>query len=416
MYLSEFEAYASWLREKRLAPDNQIRYFASWVQRFLRCRGTRPVESWQDTLRAFLQILEADGREDWQIQQAATAVSLYCGQFRRKNYTGASPDGNIPSLGHAEMLAEMDRLLRLRHYAASTHRSYLGWARRFLRYIDPQGRRQPSAEEVSAYLSFLATRKKVAAATQNQAFHGLLFLCRHVIGIELGDMPESLRAKRGPRLPVVLSVEETRAVLSQLKGTPRLMLELLYGAGLRLSELVRLRVKDIDFDAGLLTVRAAKGDKDRTTILPQRLIGPLQRHLAMVRRQHHSDLAAGAGEVWLPNALIRKYPAAGREWSWQFAFPSQKLDAGEDGIIRRWHVSPGTVQKAMKEAVRRAGIAKPASVHSLRHSFATHLLMQGVDIRRVQDLLGHRSLETTMVYTHVVRAMAPEVRSPLDEL
>ena len=194
------------------------------------------------------------------------------------------------------------------------------------------------------------------------------------------------------------------------------MLELLYGSGLRVGELVSLRVKDIDFDTLSVIVRAAKGDKDRVTLLPRRLVEPLQAHLARVREQHIRDLAAGAGQAPLPHALARKYPQAAREWSWQFAFPSQKLAVDRDGIIRRWHVSPATLQKAMKEAVRRAGISKPASVHSLRHAYATHLLLQGVDIRRVQELMGHRSVETTMVYTHVVKSMAPEARSPLDEL
>ena len=194
------------------------------------------------------------------------------------------------------------------------------------------------------------------------------------------------------------------------------MLELIYGGGLRVSELVTLRVKDLDFDASTLTVRCGKGDRDRMTFLPSRLIDDMRRHLAEVRKQHEQDLASGAGEAPLPTALSRKYPNAGREWAWQFVFPSEKLNRGEDGAIRRWHVATATVQKALKSAVRRARVTKPASVHSLRHSFATHLLMKGADIRRIQELLGHKSVETTMIYTHVLQSMAPDLRSPLDEL
>jgi integron integrase len=265
-------------------------------------------------------------------------------------------------------------------------------------------------------LSHLATRGRVSASTQNQAFNALLFLFRNVYEVGLEGMAVTLRAKRGRKLPVVLSVEETRAIFAELSGTCLLILEVLYGSGLRLSEAVQLRVKDIDFDARCIMVRSGKGDKDRISLLPDRVRPALEQHPAQVKALHQADLASGAGAAPLPDALHRKYQNAAREWGWQFAFPSSKLANGEDGVIRRWHVSPATVQKAMKQAVRRAGIAKPASVHTLRHSFATHLLMQGVDIREIQELLGHKSEETTMIYTHVVRTMAADVRSPLDEL
>lgn len=310
----------------------------------------------------------------------------------------------------------MGRLLRLRHYAPRTESTYLGWTRRFLEYVGKSGQHVPGAEDVKAYLSYLAVRRKVAASTQNQAFNALLFLCRHVLMEELGDLGATVRARQGRRLPVVMSPEETRAVLAELNGTHRLMLELAYGGGLRVSELVQLRVQDIDFDAGTLTVRAGKGDKDRITFLPKRLVPELKQHLGRVKALHERDVAAGAGQAPLPDSLERKYPKAGREWGWQFAFPTARLDVDGEGVVRRWHVAPASVQKAMKAAVRRSGIAKPASVHSLRHGFATALLMKGADIRRVQELLGHKSVETTMVYTHVLQAMAPDLASPLDEL
>ena len=301
---------------------------------------------------------------------------------------------------HAQMVAELGRILRLRHYAPRTERTYVGWTRRFLQYVGRPGEHVPTGEDVQAFLSHLAVQRKVSASTQNQAFHAVLFLCRHVLMEELGDLSATVRAHRGPRLPVVLFPAETQAVLAELEGTRRLMLEMIYGGGLRVSELVQLRAKDLDFEAGTLTVRTSKGDKDRVTFLPKRLRPDLKKHLEKVKALHERDLAAGAGDAPLPEALARKYPNAGREWGWQFVFPSTKLAVDDEGAVRRWHVSPTSLQRAMKEAVRRSGIAKPASPHCLRHSFATALLMKGTDIRRVQDLLGHKSVETTMVSTY----------------
>jgi len=314
------------------------------------------------------------------------------------------------------MLAEMRRLLRLRHYAPRTERVYMGWGQRFLKYVAKSGERQPTADDVQDFLSHLALQGKVSASTQNQACSGLLFLFRHVLMEDMGDLGGTVRARQGHRLPVVLSPEETRAVLAELCGTHRVMLELMYGGGLRVGELVKLRVKDLDFEAGTVTVRAGKGDKDRVTFLPKRVAPDLKEHLAEVKVVHQRDLAAGAGEAPLPDALRRKYPNAAREWGWQFVFPSTKLALDDEGTVRRWHVTPSSAQRAMKGAVRRSGITKPASCHSMRHTFATSLLMKGTDIRRVQDLLGHKSVETTMIYLHVLQSMAPDLRSPLDEL
>lgn len=325
-------------------------------------------------------------------------------------------DTTEPVPTHAAMLAELERILRLRHYAASTQRTYLGWNRRFLEYMGPSGQRLPSDDDVQAFLSHLAVRARVSAATQNQAFHAVLFLCRHVLAAEVGDLSGTVRAREGHKLPVVLLPEETRVILDRLQGTQKLMLGLVYGAGLRLNELLTLRVKDLDFAAHTVTVRASKGDKDRVTLLPKGLVPQLLAHLEKVKAVHEKDLAQGVGEAPLPDALARKYPKAGREWGWQFVFPSTMLQVDETGRVRRWHVAAATVQRAMKGAVRRAGIAKQASVHSLRHSYATALLMKGVDIRRVQELMGHKSVETTMVYTHVLQAMAPDLKSPFDEL
>lgn len=429
--------FADWLRERRLARENRVPYFLKWVGRFLGMTKSRQGEAWHDTLRVFLEDLEAGALPDWQIRQAADAVSLYCGQYLETAGEGggsgevpdgspgrpASPGGRQPVAAGAAvddpeaLVGEVRQLLELRHYSRRTLRSYTGWARRYLAYVKSTGSRMPGSRNARAFLSYLVTEGRVAASTQNQAFNAILFLHRHVLHDDLGDMSDTVRARRGRKLPVVLTIDEVRDVFSHLEGTGRLMIEMIYGGGLRVSELVLLRVKDVDIAAETITVRSGKGDKDRVTMLPRRLHDRLGEHLQRVRCLHEKDLAAGAGEVVLPGALVRKYPNAGREWAWQFLFPSARLvlDA-EANTFRRWHVSEATVQKAMKVAVRRSGVAKPAGVHTLRHSFATHLLLNGVDIRQIQQLLGHKSVETTMIYTHVLASVAPPVRSPLDEL
>ena len=264
--------FTDWLRQRRLAPENRIPYLVCWVERFLRLSASRSREAWQDTLRVFLEDLGQGETPDWQIRQAADAVSLYCGQFQRVPgvLTGMPPVIHTTLWDPPAALREMEDLLRLRHYSPRTQRSYLGWVRRYSQYLGRKRSTPLTPEDAKAYLSHLATRRKVSASTQNQAFNAILFLYRHVLRTQLGDMTATLRARRGQKLPVVLSTDEVRAILGQLRGTRRIMIELIYGGGLRLSELVLLRVKDIDFDAGTVTVRSGKGDKDRVTLLPQR--------------------------------------------------------------------------------------------------------------------------------------------------
>jgi integron integrase len=275
----------------------------------------------------------------------------------------------------------------------------------------------PTAADVKAFLTHLAMVEKVGATTQNQAFSALLLLFREVLRADLEGMAQTVRPKRGRRLPTVLSVAEVQSVLGAVEPEYRLMAKLLYGAGLRLMELLRLRVKDLDFDAGLVIVRCGKGDKDRRTLLPWSLHGELREHLAKVKQRHEADLAQGYGEAPLPDALARKYPSEGREWGWQYVFPADKIAIDPaDSKVRRYHLQEKTLQAAVRRAVHRAGIAKHASVHTLRHSFATHLLLAGTDIREIQELLGHTSVETTMIYTHVVRELKTKARSPLDAL
>jgi integron integrase len=309
-----------------------------------------------------------------------------------------------------------DRLRRL-HYSIRTEETYCDWVKRFVRFHDRRHPRDMGAPEVEAYLTHLAVVGKVSASTQNQALSALLFLYRQVLLVELPWLDGVVRAKVSKRLPVVLTREEVQAVLSRMQGTPALFTRLLYGTGLRMIECARLRVKDVDFARKEILVREGKGFKDRVTMLPQSLAVSLREHLVRVRELHQRDLEKGLGEVYLPFALARKYPNAGREWAWQYVFPSSTLSRDPRSTrIGRHHADEKAIQRGMRQALREAGIAKPATPHTLRHSFATHLLEGGYDIRTVQELLGHSDVSTTMIYTHVLNKGGRGVASPLDGL
>lgn len=313
------------------------------------------------------------------------------------------------------LFEEVRRVLRLKHYSLRTEEVYLGWIRRF---VLAHGRRHPrdlGAAEVEKFLSGLAVQGKVSASTQNQALSALLFLYRQVLGIELPWMDGVVRAKRPQRVPTVLSREEVTRVLVCMEGRPWLLASLLYGTGMRLMEALRLRVKDVDFDRREITVRDGKGGKDRHTMLPRALVEPLRREVERAATLHSGDLAAGFGAVWLPHALARKYPNAPRELGWQYVFPAPRRSRDpRDGIERRHHFDDALLSRALKRACRDAAVAKPVSAHTLRHSFATHLLEAGQDIRTVQELLGHKDVATTQIYTHVLNRGGLAVISPLD--
>ncbi|MGH9900232.1 MAG: integron integrase [Pyrinomonadaceae bacterium] len=313
------------------------------------------------------------------------------------------------------LLYQVREAIRLRHYSIRTEDAYVNTVRRFILYHGKRHPREMGADEIRQYLSHLATDGQVAASTQNVALAALLFLYREVLLIDLPLVEGVERAKRPQRVPVVLTPDEARRVLSQLSGTHHLMAGLLYGAGLRLMECVRLRVKDVDFDYRQIIVRDGKGEKDRRTVLPAPLVEPIRRHLDRVRLQHEEDCRRGHGAVYLPYALERKYPNAATEWVWQYVFPASKLSIDpRANVLRRHHASEDRLQRAVKQAVGRAGVEKRASCHTLRHSFATHLLEAGYDIRTIQELLGHADISTTMVYTHVLNRGGRAVLSPLD--
>jgi integron integrase len=321
--------------------------------------------------------------------------------------------------GKVKLLDRIREVLRLKHYSLRTEQTYVDWIKRFIIFHGKQHPENMGADEVRAFLSDLASTRKVAAATQNQAFSALLFLYKEVLKQELPWIDNIVRAKRPAKLPVVLTPAEARAVLAKLHGPARLMANLLYGCGLRLSECVRLRVKDVDFGYLHITVRDAKGGRDRVTMLPVSLVESLRRQTEHRRILHEEDVAAGYGAVFLPTALARKYPGAAREFAWQYLFPSSRRSAdprndSDPPKESRHHIDESFLQRAVKKAVRDAEINKMASCHTFRHSFATHLLENGYDIRTVQELLGHRDVSTTMIYTHVLNKPGLGVKSPLD--
>jgi integron integrase len=321
------------------------------------------------------------------------------------------PPGSPPKL-----LDRIRQHLRVKHYSIRTEQAYVDWIRRFILF---HGKRHPNEmgeEEITAFLTHLAVDRRVATSTQNQAFSALLFLYQQVLDRKLDFIDSVERVSRPPKLPVVFTREEARAVLAHLKGDYRLMTELLYGSGLRLMECVRLRVKDVDFGYNRITVRDGKGLHERVALLPRKVQRPLHEHLARVKELHRQDLARGHGKVYLPFGLRRKYPDAERAWAWQYVFPVAKLSIDpRSHETRRHHVSEKNLQNAVKLAIREAAIAKAASCHTFRHSFATHLLENGYDIRTVQELLGHKNVATTMIYTHVLSKPGLAIRSPLDD-
>lgn len=337
----------------------------------------------------------------------------------RRTPSGLSPGASgVVEPGAPRLLDRVRAAIRVRHYSLRTEEAYLAWTRRFILF---HGKRHPlelGPDEINQFLTHLAVEGHVAASTQNQARCALLFLYQQVLDVKLGTIgDEVVQAKRPERLPVVLTHEEVKAILARLDGPPWLIAVLLYGAGLRLLEALRLRVKDVEFTRHELLIRDGKGQKDRMTMLPGLVETPLREHLVRVQELHQHDLEAGLGAVYLPDALERKYPQAPREWGWQYIFPAagRSVDP-RSAVERRHHLDPTTIQKAMRRSVLAAKIDKPATPHTLRHSFATHLLADGYDIRTIQALLGHKDVSTTMIYTHVLNQGGRGVKSPADRL
>ena len=316
-----------------------------------------------------------------------------------------------------KLLDQVRSVIRTMHYSYKTEQAYTDWIRRYICFHHKRHPKDMGAKEISTFLTHLAVKENVAASTQNQALCAIVFLYKHVLNIELADFNNITWAKKPKRLPVVFSSNEASTVLKQLTDSNRIMAMLMYGSGLRLNECLQLRVKDIDFDHKQITVRSGKGNKDRVTLLPEKIIPNLKEQIQFVKKLHEYDLKNGNVSVYLPYALEKKYPNAGKELGWKFVFPATQISADpRSGIHRRHHIHETVLQRAVKKAIRTAGITKQAGCHTFRHSFATRLLENGYDIRTIQELMGHKSVQTTMVYTHVINKGGMGVKSPVDEI
>jgi integron integrase len=393
----KLQAFKEYLRKLNLVSDRLLPYMLWWVRNHLFLG--RPEET------IYADVLEKEGKQDWQIRQALDAVKLY------QQYSGDPEKGRDGATAEdpVEILIEK---LRIRHYSRSTVRTYSSWSRKYLSFCSSRDLRPGEDASFVAYLSLLALKQHVASSTQNQAFNAILFLFRNVLGREPEGI-DAVRARKPKRLPVVLTREEVVTILTLTSGDPGLILRIIYASGLRLNEALSLRVQDLDLENVSLMVRGGKGNKDRVTILSIQLVPELKEHLAALK----SAFMKADVPVSLPSALERKYPNAGLEWKWQYIFPSRRPSVDpESGNVRRHHLHSSVIQRAMRKAVQLARVHKHATVHTLRHSFATHLLMTGVDLCEIQELLGHKSLETTRVYLHVMKGMKNSVESPLDQL
>jgi len=409
------KAYEIFLNKKGNIKSQYIPYYLKWVSdcyHFLNQPLSIRLNS--DQKKEFLSDM---GRkyEEWQGNQADAALRLY-DYFLSKNISPTI--GDISSNKETWKLFEekMREALRLRHRSFSTEKTYLLWLKSFKYFVNYKSPDQLEGRDLQDFLSQLAVEKKVSPSTQNQALNAIVFFYRHVLDKNIEQALSAVRAKQKRHLPVVLTTREVQSIFDQMSGTTKLMAMLIYGAGLRLQECLQLRVKDIDLEQSTVIIRSGKGDKDRRTVLPEALKNDLIHHLSEIRSFYDQDRKNEIAGVWLPGALEKKYPNAGKEWGWFWLFPAKSLSVDpRNNTVRRHHVHPAALQKAFKTAVMKAGIAKQTSVHTLRHSFATHLLEKGYDIRTIQELLGHRNLQTTMIYTHVASKNVLGVRSPLDK-
>lgn len=413
-YDRALSGFRDYLLSKKIVPKNKVTYYLYWVNRFFhhhRSSANRPVNS--DEIQDFLKEL-GRSKEDWQVSQAQDAIGTFL-LFKDRALHQKSPRSPEDEDERRRLTHLMMKAIRLKQLSLNTEKAYLSWLRSFFHFQKGRSVGNLRSIHVKRYLTYLAAERRISAATQNQAFNALLFFYRHILNQEIGDLGDVVRAPRRRRLPVVLTKSETTRIFKQMSGVNKLMAQVIYGGGLRLTECLKLRIKDLDFERSRIVVRFGKGGKDRETILPERIKAPLQAHIQSSQEFYKRDRRKEVAGVELPFALERKYPSAGKEWGWQWVFPSGKLSVDpRSGVVRRHHLHPSNLQRQLKKAVSAAGITKRVSVHTLRHSFATHLLESGYDIRTIQTLLGHASVRTTMIYTHVAGRNLLGVKSPLD--
>lgn len=409
------EQFTNYLISKSIVPKNQIPYYVGWVESFFRSLG-RPISE-KVTTEEIDQYVKGLTKtvEDWRVRQAEEAIRIFL-FFMRKKQPPFVSTGNTGQQWRL-LSEEMRKILRLKQLSIKTEKTYLSWLRQFYRYLNGASPYSLDDTHITNFLTHLAVDGNLAASTQDQAFNALLFFYRHVLDKEVGYLGEVVRSHKRKWLPVVLTRDELSRMFNNMYGVNRLMAQVIYGGGLRLRECVGLRIKDVDFERDTLVIKFAKGKKDRETLLGESIKEDLKRHLEKIRSLYELDRKNDTPGVEMPSALERKYPNAGKEWGWQWVFPSQTLSVDpRSKIVRRHHVHPSNLQKHIKSAALKAGIAKRVTTHTLRHSFATHLLEDGHDIRTIQELLGHSSLKTTMIYTHVAQKNRLGVKSPLDRL
>jgi integron integrase len=409
------DEFSNYLLSKAIVSQKQVRYYVSWVKTFFRSMGKDPSENVSsEEINQFLKDL-AKRSEGWQVKQAEQAIRIFR-YYRGRQKAPAIPDGSAHEQWKIAS-QEMRNMIRLKQLSLKTEKTYFSWLRQFYGYLKGASPYSLDDTHITNFLTHLAVDRDIAASTQDQAFNALLFFYRHVLDKEVSYLGDVVRSKKRKWLPVVLTRDEVSRLFENIQGVSRLMAKVIYSGGLRLQECVRLRVKDIDFERDTLVIKFAKGNKDRETLLAGSIRDDLKNHLENVKALYDLDRENDTPGVEMPNALDRKYPNAGKEWLWQWVFPSQTLSRDpRSKIIRRHHVHSSGLQKHIKSAALKAGIAKRVTTHTLRHSFATHLLEDGYDIRTIQELLGHASLKTTMIYTHVAQKNRLGVRSPLDSI
>lgn len=410
-----FDQFQKYLLNNRHQKDKYIPYYLKWISD---CYSfiNAPVEDRlnSEQKQHFLSHL-AKSHEDWQVKQADYALRLY--NFflsRHKKEPSESKDKFDADWSIIE--DNTKRALRLRHRSLSTEKSYITWLRQFQGFTGTKNPKELEGIDIQNFLSYLAVERKVSSSTQSQALNAIIFFYRHVLNKNVDGVIDAVRAKQRRRLPVVLTVQEVEQIFDKMSGVHKLIAMLTYGCGLRIAECISLRIKDVDLEQSIVIVRAGKGDKDRRTVLPDRIKDDLIKHIESVRQIYEKDREQNLNGVYLPGALEKKYPNAGKEWSWFWLFPSESLSVDPRTlIVRRHHMHPASPQRAFRTAVQQTQISKQVSVHTLRHSFATHLLENGYDVRTIQELLGHSNLQTTMIYTHVATKNILGVRSPLDK-
>ncbi|MFH1985513.1 MAG: integron integrase [Pseudomonadota bacterium] len=409
------EDFRKYLMDKRITTPKQVEFYVHWVVSLFNHCGKHPGDAIDASdIELFLKNASRK-RESWQIDQARHAIEIFT--FWKGQTAGGRFKGSINARTQWKIAIDtMRKLMRLKHLALKTEKTYLGWVRRFYRFVNGKAPGDLTGTDVKNYMTYQAVEKNVSVSTQNQAFNALLFLYRNVLEETIEDIRDAVRAKRKRRLPTVLTQKEVSRLLAELSGVHKLMVQIAYGGGLRLKECLNLRVKDLDFERFTIVIRSGKGDEDRETMLPETVVPKIQAHLQIIKSLYEKDREHGIAGVEMPGALSRKLPNAGTEWGWFWVFPSAKLSEDpRSGVIRRHHLHESVLYRHVRKAAFSAKITKRVTVHTFRHSFATHLVEKGVDIRTVQELLGHKRLETTMIYTHVARTHRLGVKSPLDD-